>query len=251
MSHHLAAGGPDLGGAALLEMAGVVAGYDAGDVLHGVDLTVAAGEVVCLIGPNGSGKSTLLAVISGLLRPRRGEIAFDGEAITGFSPRRRLELGIAHVRQERGLFPGLTVGENLAMGAYILRDRAEVRRRAERVAELFPIVHRRRADHAGALSGGQQKEVELARALMVEPRLILLDEPSARLDPRARRLVMDAVSRLAADGRAVLLVEQDVRCGLTVADRGALLQAGTVRLIGAGHDLLTDERVATHFLGGA
>ncbi|HEU5158716.1 MAG TPA: ABC transporter ATP-binding protein [Streptosporangiaceae bacterium] len=238
------------GRTALLEVSGVVAGYDAGDVLHGVDLTVAAGEVVCLIGPNGAGKSTLLAAISGLLRPRSGEIVFDGVPITRSSPRRRLTLGIAHVPQERGLFPGLTVWENLVMGAYILRDRAEIRRRAERVADLFPLLYRRRGDHAGALSGGQQKQVELARALMLEPRLILLDEPSTGLEPRARRLVFDAVTRLAADGRAVLLVEQDVRCGLDVADRGALLQAGTVRLTGAGRDLLADERLAVRYLGG-
>jgi branched-chain amino acid transport system ATP-binding protein len=236
---------------ALLEVAGVIAGYNAGDVLHGVDLSVAAGEVVCLIGPNGAGKSTLLAAISGLVRPRRGQIVFDGVDIAGASLRRRLDLGIAHVRQERGLFPGLTVWENLVMGAYILRGRAEIRRRAERVADLFPIVWRRRDERAGALSGGRQKEVELARALMLEPRLILLDEPSTGLEPRARRQVFDAVSRLAADGRSVLLVEQDARCGLNVADRGALLQAGTVRLTGAGHDLLTDERVATQYLGGA
>jgi branched-chain amino acid transport system ATP-binding protein len=239
------------GGGGLLEVTGVIAGYDAGDVLHGVDLSVAAAEVVCLIGPNGAGKSTLLAAISGLVRPRSGEIAFDGVAITTSSPRRRLTLGIAHVTQERGLFPGLTVWENLMMGAYILRDRAEIRRRAEHVADLFPIAYRRRDDHAGALSGGQQKEVELARALMLEPRLILLDEPSNGLEPRARRQVFDAVGRLAADGRAVLLVEQDARCGLSVADRGALLQAGTVRLTGTGGDLLMDERVATHYLGGA
>jgi branched-chain amino acid transport system ATP-binding protein len=236
--------------AALLEVTGLVAGYGTGDVLHGIDLTVAAGEVVCLIGPNGAGKSTLLAAISGLLRPRAGEIVFDGVAVTALPPRRRLTLGIAHVPQERGLFPGLTVGENLVMGAYVLRDKAEIRRRAERVADLFPIVRRRRADQAGALSGGQQKEVELARALMLEPRLILLDEPSNGLEPRARRLVFESILRLAGDGRAVLLVEQDVRCGLTVADRGALLQAGTVRLTGGGQDLLRNERVAAHYLGG-
>lgn len=233
----------------LLQVSGVIAGYGAGDVLHGVDLTVAAGEVVCLIGPNGAGKSTLLAAISGLLRPRAGEIVLDGVSITTASPRRRLALGIAHVPQERGLFPGLTVWENLVMGAYILRDKAEVRRRADRVADLFPIAYRRRTDQAGALSAGQQKQIELARALMLEPRLILLDEPSNGLDPRARRLVFESVVRLAGDGRAVLLVEQDVRCGLTVADRGALLQAGTVRLTGTGRDLIQDERVAAHYLG--
>jgi branched-chain amino acid transport system ATP-binding protein len=235
----------------LLEVAGLIAGYESGDVLHGIDLTVAAGEVVCLIGPNGAGKSTLLAAISGLLPPRAGEIVFDGLAVTGLPPRRRLSLGIAHVPQERGLFPGLTVWENLMMGAYILRDKAEIRRRAERAADLFPIVRRRRADQAGALSGGQQKQVELARALMLEPRLMLLDEPSNGLEPRARRLVFDSILRLAGDGRAVLLVEQDARCGLTVADRGALLQAGTVRLAGTGQDLLHDEQVAAHYLGGA
>jgi branched-chain amino acid transport system ATP-binding protein len=250
MSAVAGGGSAGAGPAALLEVTDVIAGYGAGDVLHGVDLTVAAGEVVCLIGPNGAGKSTLLAAISGLLRPRAGEIVFDGVPITTDSPQRRLALGIVHVPQERGLFPGLTVWENLVMGAYILRDRAEMRRRVERVAELFPIVRRRRADAAGTLSGGQQKEVELARALMLEPRLVLLDEPSNGLEPRTRRLVFESITRLAADGRAVLLVEQAARCGLTVADRGAILQAGVVRLTGAGRDLLRDELVAAHFLGG-
>jgi branched-chain amino acid transport system ATP-binding protein len=234
----------------LLELSGVVAGYGAGDVLRGVDLTVAAGEVVCLIGPNGAGKSTLLAAVSGLLRPRAGEILFDGTSLGALSPRRRLSLGIVHVLQERSLFPGLTVWENVVMGAYILRDKAEIRRRAVRVAELFPIVARRRADHAGGLSGGEQKQVELARSLMLEPKLILLDEPSIGLEPRSRRLVFESVAELAGDGRAVLLVEQNARSGLSVADRGVVLQAGTVRLTGTGRDLLDDDRVGRLYLGG-
>jgi branched-chain amino acid transport system ATP-binding protein len=235
----------------LLTLDGVVAGYGAGDILRGVDLTVEAGEVVCLIGPNGAGKSTVLKTVSGLLRPRLGQVLLDGEPITRLSPRERLGRAVVHVPQDRSLFPAMTVWENVLMGAYILRDRAEVRRRADRSAELFPIVAERRHDAAGSLSGGEQKQVELARSLMLDPRLILLDEPSIGLDPRARRTVFESISGLAADGRTVLLVEQNARSGLAVADRGAVLESGVVRLTGSGADLLTDPEVARLYLGGA
>jgi branched-chain amino acid transport system ATP-binding protein len=234
----------------LLALEGVVAGYGAGDILRGVDLTVEAGEVVCLIGPNGAGKSTVLKSVSGLLRPRLGRVLLDGEPITRLSPRERLGRAIVHVPQDRSLFPAMTVWENLLMGAYILRDRAEVRRRADRSAELFPIVAQRRHDAAGSLSGGEQKQVELARSLMLDPRLILLDEPSIGLEPRARRTVFASIAGLAADGRTVLLVEQNARSGLAVADRGAVLESGVVRLTGTGAALLTDPEVARLYLGG-
>lgn len=233
----------------MLTVAGVVAGYGAGDVLRGVDLHVGDGEVVCLIGPNGAGKSTLLAVVSGLLRPRTGEVSFDGARVDGLSTRERLERGIVHVPQERGLFPALTVWANLLLGAYILRDRAEIRRRAEFAAERFPIVARRRSELAGSLSGGEQKQLELARSLMLEPRLILLDEPSIGLEPRSRRLVFESIRRLAGDGRSVLLVEQNARSGLAVADRGAVLVSGSVRLTGTGSELLADPEVGRLYLG--
>jgi branched-chain amino acid transport system ATP-binding protein len=234
----------------MLALHGVYAGYGAGDVLRGVDLEVARGEVVCLIGPNGAGKSTVLATISGLLRPRIGSVLFDGAPVEGLSPRARLRLGIVHVPQERGLFPGLTVWQNLLLGAYLLRDRAEIRRRAGRAAGLFPIVERRRGDLAGSLSGGEQRQVELARSLMAEPRLILLDEPSIGLEPRSRRLVFDSIKALAAGGRTVLLVEQNARSGLAVADRGMVLHGGTVALSGTGRALLDDPEVARLYLGG-
>lgn len=237
--------------APMLALEAVVAGYGAGDILRGVDLTVQAGEVVCLIGPNGAGKSTVLKTVSGLLRPRLGRVLLDGEPITRLSPRQRLDRGVVHVPQERSLFPTMTVWENLLMGAYILRDRAEVRRRAAHCAELFPIVAERRNAAAGSLSGGEQKQVELARSLMIGPRLILLDEPSIGLEPRARRAVFQAVAGLTADGRTVLLVEQNARSGLAVADRGAVLESGVVRLIGRGADLLDDPEVARLYLGGA
>ncbi|GAB3429484.1 ABC transporter ATP-binding protein [Flindersiella endophytica] len=233
----------------MLTLAGVVAGYGAGDVLRGVSLEVGDGEVVCLIGPNGAGKSTLLATVSGLLRPRKGEVVFDGELVDRLSTRERLARGIVHVPQEHGLFPALTVWANLLLGAYILRDRAEIRRRAERAAERFPIVARRRAERAGSLSGGEQKQVELARSLMLEPRLILLDEPSIGLEPRSRRLVFESIGRLAGAGRSVLLVEQNARSGLAVADRGAVLVSGAVRLTGTGSELLADPDVGRLYLG--
>jgi branched-chain amino acid transport system ATP-binding protein len=234
----------------LLTLKGVVAGYGAGDILRGVDLTVGAGKVVCLIGPNGAGKSTVLKTVSGLLRPRLGEVLLDAEPITALSPRERLRRGVVHVPQDRGLFPAMTVWENLLMGGYMLRDRHEVHRRALRCAELFPVVGRRRRDAAGSLSGGEQKQVELARSLMLDPRLVLLDEPSIGLDPRARRTVFASIGRLADDGRTVLLVEQNARSGLAVADRGAVLESGVVRLTGTGAGLLGDPEVARLYLGG-
>jgi branched-chain amino acid transport system ATP-binding protein len=236
--------------APLLALEGVVAGYGAGDVLRGVDLTVEAGEVVCLIGPNGAGKSTVLKTISGLILPRRGRVLLDGEPIDRLSPRERLARAVVHVPQERSLFPAMTVWENLLMGGYVLRDRAQLRRRAERCAEQFPILAQRRREPAGSLSGGEQKQVELARSLMLEPRLILLDEPSIGLEPRARRAVFESIAGLAADGRAVLLVEQNARSGLAIAHRGAVLESGRVRLTGTGASLLADPQVAHLYLGG-
>ena len=175
------------------------AGYGAAEVLRGVDLVLEPGTITCVVGPNGAGKSTVLRTVSGLLRPRQGAILLDGTDIAGMSPGAVLRRGVVHVPQERGLFAGMTVWENLLMGAHIVRDTAEVRRRAAGVAERFPIVAERRRDRAGSLSGGQQKIVEIARALMLEPRLILMDEPSMGLDPKARHLVFETITGLNRD----------------------------------------------------
>ncbi|MEN3362570.1 MAG: branched-chain amino acid transport system ATP-binding protein [Mycobacteriales bacterium] len=237
--------------APILTLSTVVAGYGAGDILKGVDLEVDEAAITCLIGPNGAGKSTVLKTVSGLLLPSRGEVRLDGEPITGLRPADRLRRGIVHVPQERSLFPAMSVWDNVLMGAHILRDNGLARRRAAEVAEQFPIVAQRRRAAAGSLSGGEQKQVELARTLMLDPRIILLDEPSIGLEPRARRTVFDSIRTLAAAGRTVLLVEQNARSGLAAADHAAVLEAGVVRLVGTGKELLDNPDVGRLYLGAA
>ena len=238
-------------GELLLSLNGVTAGYGAGLILKGVNLGVTRGQIVCLIGPNGAGKSTVLKTISGLLRPRDGQVMFAGEDISKLSSRERLQRGIVHVPQDRSLFPAMSVWENVVMGAFILKDQALVKRRFDQVAELFPIVAKRRSASAGSLSGGEQKQVELARSLMLDPSLILLDEPSIGLDPRSRTSVFASISTLAEDGRTVLLVEQNARSGLAVAHQAAVLEAGVVALTGTGAALLDDPEVARLYLGAS
>jgi branched-chain amino acid transport system ATP-binding protein len=235
----------------VLRIEGLFAGYGAGDILKGVDLQLERGTITCIIGPNGAGKSTVLKAISGLLKPRAGSIALSDGSIAGLSPRAVLERGIVHVPQERSLFPLMSVWDNLLLGAHLLRDRREVRRRAEALAERFPIVAERRAERAGSLSGGQQKIVELARAMMVQPQLILMDEPSMGLDPKARHAVFETVTSLNQEGQTVLLVEQNARAGLQIADRGIVMDVGRVALDAAARDLLGDPKVAALYLGGA
>jgi branched-chain amino acid transport system ATP-binding protein len=235
---------------AFLSISGVIAGYGRGDILHGVDLEVEAGSITCVIGPNGAGKSTVLKVVSGLLRPRSGVIIFDGETISSRAPREVVGRGIVHVPQERSLFPSMNVWDNVLMGGYIL-SRNAVRRRIEEVAQRFPIVGERRRARAGSLSGGEQKIIEIARAMMLEPRVVLMDEPSMGLDPKGRRVVFQTVKELNQAGTTVVLVEQNARSGLEIADRGAVMESGVVRLEGDAHALLDDADVARLYLGGA
>jgi branched-chain amino acid transport system ATP-binding protein len=236
---------------AVLAIQGLVAGYGQGDVLHGVDLELEPGTITCLIGPNGAGKSTVLKTVSGLLRPTRGTITLAGRPLAGLSPRRVLEAGVVHVPQERSLFPLMTVFENVLVGGHILKDAALARRRAEALAARFPLVSERRQARAGSLSGGEQKLVEIARALMLEPTLILMDEPSMGLDPRARALVFATIVELNREqGHTVLLVEQNARAGLKVAHRAAVMDGGVVALEGDAAGLLGDPKVAELYLGG-
>ncbi len=235
----------------LLRLSGVTAGYGAGLILKGVDLAVTKGQIVCLIGPNGAGKSTVLKTVSGLLRNSGGSVVFNDDDISSLTSRERLQRGIVHVPQDRSLFPTMTVWENVVMGAFILSNQALVKKRAEEVAEIFPIVTKRRSAAAGSLSGGEQKQVELARSLMLDPALILLDEPSIGLDPKSRTSVFASIASLARDGRTVLLVEQNARSGLAVAHMAAVLEAGRVALTGTGQSLLEDPEVARLYLGAS
>jgi branched-chain amino acid transport system ATP-binding protein len=234
---------------ALLELVGVRAGYGGGDILQGVDLNIDEGSLTCIVGPNGAGKSTVLRVISGLLRPTMGSIRFRGESLAGRSPRAILARGIVQVPQERSLFPTMSVWENVRLGAFSVRDRRLVEKRLATVCEMFPIVAERRREPAASLSGGQQKLVEFARALMLDPKLLILDEPSMGLDPKTRTLVFKTVRDMNKSGRTLLLVEQNARSGLGIASHGVVMESGRVRLEGPGADVLNNPEIARLYLG--
>jgi branched-chain amino acid transport system ATP-binding protein len=235
----------------MLAADGVTAGYGGGDVLKGVSFTVRRGEIMCIVGPNGAGKSTLLSTISGTLRPRRGAITFGGASLVGLPPSQILAKGIVHIPQAHSLFPEMTVRENVEMGAFTLRDRELVRKRFQMAQEMFPLVRERARDKAGSLSGGQQRLVELARSLMLDPTLIVLDEPSIGLDPPTRRTVFQMIRRLNQQGRTILLVEQNARAGLKLSTRGLVLENGRVRLAGSGREILEHPEIGALYLGGA
>jgi ABC-type branched-subunit amino acid transport system ATPase component len=215
-----------------------------------VTLKEPAGGITCIVGPNGAGKSTLLAVISGLLRPRRGSITLSGQPLTGKTPRQVLDLGVVQVPQNHSLFPQMTVRENIDLGGYAISGRALVARRRAAVEEIFPQVAAWAPKKAGSLSGGQQRLVEFARCLMLDPSLIILDEPSMGLAPKVLRTVFDAVRRMNADGKTVLLVEQNARAGMLLADYGVVMENGRVRLTGTGREVLGHPEIATLYLGG-
>jgi ABC-type branched-subunit amino acid transport system ATPase component len=234
----------------LLQLDGVYAGYGGGDVLRGVELVVEKGSITCIVGPNGAGKSTVMAAIIGLLKPRKGDIVFDGRSIRGLSPQQILAHGLALVPQAHSLFPSLTVRENVELGAYMLRDTALVRRRLGEVEALFPIVAERASEKAGSLSGGQQRQVEFARSLMLDPTLVLLDEPSMSLDPKTAKEMFKTVKRMNEAGRTILLVEQNVRSGLGIATHGVVMESGHVRLTGPAGDILSNPEISALYLGG-
>lgn len=235
----------------MLRIDGVVAGYGGGDVLHGVSFDVHPGAITCVVGPNGAGKSTLLATVSGLLRPRLGQIWLRGERLRGLSPKQVLQRGIVHVPQNHSLFRDMTVRENVEMGGFLVRDRRVLAERLEHVSNLFPIVAERGKDKAGSLSGGQQRLVEFARCLMLDPSLVILDEPSMGLDPKTLKMVFDTVRQMRADGRTLLLVEQNARAGLRLSSHGVVLENGKVRLQGTGKEVLEHPEIGRLYLGGA
>lgn len=235
--------------ATMLDLQSVGAGYGAFQALFDVSLDVRHGEAVAVIGPNGAGKTTLMRVISGLIRPAKGAIAFEGVDLASTPAHRIVELGIAHVPENRRLFARMTVEDNLRMGAFMPAARAKFRQRLEFVFDLFPRLRERRTQFAGTMSGGEQQMCAIGRALMSEPKLLLLDEPSAGLAPVVVQQVFELVRRIRAGGLTVLIVEQNVQQVLKVVDRAYLLEAGSIRAAGTAAELRDSKSIRESYLG--
>jgi branched-chain amino acid transport system ATP-binding protein len=234
---------------ALLELSAVSASYGGRRIIEDVSLHVAAGEIATLVGHNGSGKSTLLKAVFNLVPWRQGLIRFQGRDLAGLAPDRILAAGIAYIPQNRSVFPRLTVAENLRMGAYLLRDLDLARSRIAAVEALFPVLVERRGQLAGTLSGGEQRMLEVARALLMDPKLIMLDEPSIGLAPKMVDAVFRTVRLLRDQGKAVLMVEQNVNKALAISDRGYVMELGRIRLEDRAANLIGDERVKRLYMG--
>jgi branched-chain amino acid transport system ATP-binding protein len=232
----------------LLEVRGVRGGYGGVDILNGCDLDVEAGHIVVIIGPNGAGKSTLMKAIFGLLHVREGSVRLDGLDITRARPDQLVPKGMSYVPQERNVFPTLTVQENLDMGAYIRRD--DYRAELEAVYEIFPLLRERRHQQAGLMSGGERQMVAMGRALMVKPRLLMLDEPTAGLSPKFIEMIFERVLAINARGISILMVEQNAKRALGLAHRGYVLVQGANRFDDTGPALLANPEIAELFLGG-
>ncbi|TQQ83285.1 ABC transporter ATP-binding protein [Halonotius terrestris] len=234
----------------ILEMEDVVAGYGNTTVLHDIDIEIEDEQIACLIGPNGSGKSTLMKSIYGFADVMAGTVSFRGSEITGRSPQENLANGMSYVLQDASVFPGMSVHENMLMGGYVFEDDERAAARAEELYDEFPILGDIREQHAGTLSGGQRRLLELARALMVDPDVMLLDEPSIGLEPKFIDDVFERIEQLNELGTTILLVEQNAQKGLSVADRGFVLASGEIKYTGSGDELLDDEEVGRLYLGG-
>src|SRR5215475_4504132 len=233
----------------MLQLKALDAGYGSFQALFGINLEVRAGEAVGVIGPNGAGKTTLMRVISGLIRPRAGTLTMQGTNVLATAPHRIVGLGIAHVPENRRLFPRLTVEDNLKMGAFMPKARAKFAERLEFVFDLFPRMKERRSQMAGTMSGGEQQMCAIGRALMSDPKLLLLDEPSAGLAPVVVQQVFELVKRIRSGGLTVLIVEQNVQQVLKVVDRAYLLEAGTIRASGTAAQMLESDTVKQAYLG--
>ena len=234
---------------ALLEVRELTASYGPIRALDGVSIDVDAGELVAIIGANGAGKTTLLLAISGVVRPRRGTVTFDGRDLAGLPVHRVMRLGLGHAPEGRRIFPRLTVRENLELGGQARQDRAGVRRDIDEVCDLFPVLGQRLGQLGGTLSGGEQQMLALGRALVGRPRLLLLDEPSLGLAPLIVTRIFEVVAALAGRGIGVMLVEQNARAALRLAGRGYVLETGRITLTGSGAELAVDRRVREAYLG--
>jgi branched-chain amino acid transport system ATP-binding protein len=234
---------------ALLEIDDIRVFYDNIEALKGVSIEVESGRIVALVGGNGAGKTTTLRAVSGLLRPRAGDIRFEGESLRETPPHEIAAIGVLHVPEGRRIFARLTVEENLAMGAFARRDHAAIRQDRERMLSLFPRLRERLKQVAGTLSGGEQQMAATARALMGRPRVLLMDEPSMGLSPVMVEQVFETIRAINQQGVAILLVEQNALMALDIADRAYVLESGRIVLTGRGKDLLEDERVQRAYLG--
>ena len=233
----------------MLTVEGLECRYGKVAAVRDLSLEVRKGELVSLIGANGAGKTTTLKAISGVLAPRAGRIVFEGEDITRASARRVLELGIAHCPEGRRVFPYMTVRENLEMGCYLRRDKAGIEADMHRLYERFPILHERRAQAAGTLSGGEQQMLAISRALMSRPKLVMFDEPSLGLAPNLVERTFDIIRQIRAEGVTVIMVEQNAAAALELSDRSYVLEQGSVSLTGTGRALLDDPHVRQAYLG--
>jgi branched-chain amino acid transport system ATP-binding protein len=233
----------------MLELRNVTAGYGHFTALWEVSLRIALGEAVAIVGPNGAGKTTVMRVISGLVRPRAGDLIFDGESLARTPAHEIVARGIAHVPEGRRIFPALTVVENLQMGAFLPAARREFARSRERVYALFPVLAERSHQRAGSLSGGEQQMLAIGRALMSRPKLILLDEPSLGLAPVMVLRLFDLIRRVRQEGYTILIVEQNVRQVLKLADRAYLLEAGRLKMEGRSDELSEQDFVRKAYVG--
>lgn len=240
------------GGAPLLSIEGLRAGYGKMEILHDFTLHVAAGRSLCLIGPNGAGKSTVLHSIYGFTNIFSGRIVIDGKDVTRLSPNQKLKgAGIAYILQDNSVFPDMTVEENLWMGGYLADSPAEAKAAAERVFDKYPRLAERRGQRAGVLSGGERRLLEISRALIMDPKVLLVDEPSIGLEPRFIDTVFEILEDLrGAEGKTIIMVEQNAKKGLEFADIGYVLVSGQLAMAGPGRELLDDPKVGRLFLGG-
>lgn len=235
--------------AALLEISGLWSGYGKVSVLQDLSLKVDPLETVCVLGANGAGKTTLLNTIAGILKPSQGRIIFDSEEVTGHNPETLAGRGLSLVLQGRSIFPFMSVQENLDMGAYLLKGGPSIRSRLDTVFQLFPVLAERRNQSAGSMSGGEQKMLELGRALMLELKLLMLDEPSLGLAPLIKNTIFRHIREFHRRGMTVLLVEQNVSLALDISQRGYLIELGRIRLEGHREDLLNNPEVRKYYLG--
>ncbi|MEU1814316.1 ABC transporter ATP-binding protein [Streptomyces roseifaciens] len=234
---------------ALLEVENLRVAYGKIEAVKGISFTVEAGQVVTLIGTNGAGKTTTLRTLSGLLKPLDGTVRFEGRPLTGVPAHRVVALGLAHSPEGRHIFPRLTIAENLQLGAFLRKDATGIAQDVQRVYDLFPILGERARQAAGTLSGGEQQMLAMGRALMSRPKLLMLDEPSMGLSPIMMQRIMATITELRASGTTILLVEQNARAALSLADRGHVMEIGKIVLSGTGADLLHDESVRKAYLG--